>query len=152
MSLALVGCRTQESPVGLSVTLLRRGPDPFPGYTDGDNLYIMTILPKHLVRIRNEHIPYEDLGNRIEKVFRTRTEKLLLVEVEGQLEYGDVIEVLERARSWVPLRFGLMTELTEPTPAEPSLFVDGEVVYTRYFFPPVAAIPLSKRAAGRSHK
>jgi hypothetical protein len=87
--------------------------------TDADGLYIMTILSKGNVRIRHEEIRFEDLGKRIEEVFRTRAERLLLVRVEGQVEFGDVVEALDRASSRVQLRFGLMTERTTPTPAEP---------------------------------
>lgn len=117
------------------MTLLRRGPEPFPGATDGDGLYVMTILPKRCVRIRHEEIRFEGLGNRIEEVFRTRVERLLLVRVEGQVEFREVIEALDRASSRVRLRYGLITEGTAPTPAEPSLFMGGQLTYTQYFLP-----------------
>jgi len=131
------------------VTLLRRGPDPFPGKTDGDGLYVMTIMSKCSVRIRHEEIPLENLGNRIEEIFRTRVERLLLVRVEGQVEFRDLIEALDRASSRVRLRYGLITERSEPTPDEPSLFMDGQCIYTQYFLPRVP-IPLSKHSAGQS--
>lgn len=118
------------------MTLLRRGPDPFPGMTDGDGLYIMTIQSKGVVRIRHEQIRVESLGNRLEEIFRTRAERLLLVKVEGQVKFGDVIEVLDRASSRVQLQYGLITESSTPTPAEPSLFMHSKVIYTQYFVPP----------------
>ena len=97
----------------------------------------MTIRSKGVVRIRNENIHVENLGRRLEEVFRTRAERLLLVKVEGQVKFGDVIEVLDRASSRVQLQYGLITELSTPTPAEPSLFMRGESIYTQYFLPPV---------------
>ncbi len=134
-ALLFVGCTPQRPSARIYVTLPRRGPDPFPGMTDGDGLYTMAIQAKGVVRIRHEYIRVENLGNRLEEIFRTRTERLLLVKVEGQVEFGDVIEVLDRASSRVQLQYGLLTELSTPTPAEPSLFMHGEPIYTQYFLP-----------------
>ena len=135
-SLLFLGYTPQKPSAGIYVTLLRRGPDPFPGITDRDGLYIMTIQAKGVVRIRHEYISVENLGNRLAEIFRTRTERLLLVKVEGQVKFGDVIEVLDRASSRVQLQYGLITEGSTPTPAEPSLFMYGKSIYTQYFFPP----------------
>jgi hypothetical protein len=136
-SLLFLGCTLQKPLAGIYVTLLRRGPDPFPEVTDRDGLYIMTIQAKGVVRVRHEYIRVENLGNRLAEIFRTRTERLLLVKVvEGQVEFGDVIEVLDRASSRVQLQYGLITEGSTPTPAEPSLFMYGKSIYTQYVFPP----------------
>src|SRR3954469_16897181 len=118
------GCNRQKPSTGVFVALLSRGPNPYPRITDMDGLYVMTVLPGRSVRIRHEQIPFEDLGKRIEEVFRTRAGRLLLVRVEGQVGFGDVIEALDRASSQVRLRYGLMTERSEPSPAEPSLFME----------------------------
>lgn len=134
-SLLLVGCSRQRPSTGIFVNLLSRGPDPFPRTTDADGLYVMTVLPQRRVRIRREEIVFEDLGKRIEELFRTREERLLLVRVEGQVEYGDVIAALDRVSSRVRLRYGLMTGHSQPTPAEPSLFMAGKFIYTQYFVP-----------------
>lgn len=134
-SILSAGCKAQRPPVGISVTLLRRGPDPFPHMTDLDGLYIMTVLPGRKVRVRGEQITFDDLGKRIEEVFRTRAERLILVRVEGQVEYRDVIEALDRTSSRVRLHYGLMTKSSEPTPAEPSLFMGGKFIYRQYLFP-----------------
>ncbi len=93
----------------------------------------MTIQSKDAVRIRNQNIRVEELGRQLEEVFRTRVERLLLVKVEGRVEFADVIDVLDRASSRVKLQYGLMTERSTPTPAEPSLFMDGKFIYTQYF-------------------
>lgn len=84
-SLLLLGCRAQRQrpSTAVFVTLVRRGPDPFPGMTDADGLYVMTILAGYKVRIRHEEIRFENLGRRLEEAFRTRAERLLLVKVEG---------------------------------------------------------------------
>lgn len=137
VSLLCAGCRPQRkaSSSGISVSLLRRGPAPTPGGTDGDALYVMTVLPKRCIRIRDEEVQFEDLADRIAELFSTRVERLLLVRVEGQLEFCDVIEALDRASSRVRLRYALITENTEPTRAEPSLSMDGQRIYTQYFLP-----------------
>jgi hypothetical protein len=137
-------CKPKPSR-GICASLLRRGPDPFPGITDSDGARLMTIESKRVVRVQNEYIRFEDLGNRLEEIFRTRAERLLLVKVEGQLEFGDVVEVLDRAASRVQLEFGLMTGRSTPTPAEPSLFMNGKYIYTQYFFVPPRPIALHKR-------
>jgi hypothetical protein len=128
-----MGCTPQKPVAGIYVALLRRGPDPFPQENDLDGAYVMMIQSKEVVRIRNENILVENLGRRLEEVFRTRAERLLLVKVEGQIEFADVIDVLDRASSRVKLQYGLMTERSTPTPAEPSLFMDGKFIYTQYF-------------------
>ena len=144
------GCTRQKPSSGIVVTLVSRGPNPYLRTTDMDGLYLMTVLPGRSVRIRHEQIPFDDLGKRIEEVFRTRAERLLLVRVEGQVAFGDVIEALDRASSQVRLRYGLMTEHSEPTPAEPSLFMEGRFIYTQYFLSEGHPIPLSKRRMGRT--
>lgn len=149
-SLLFVGCNRQKPSTGIFVTLLRRGPNPFPRMTDADGLYIMSVLPGRRVRIRHEEIPFDDLGKRIEEVFQARTERMLLVSVEDQVEYRDVIEALDRASSQAPLRYGLMTKHSEPTPAEPSLFMEGKLIYTQYFLSQGHPVPLSKRRRGRT--
>jgi biopolymer transport protein ExbD len=104
--------------------------------TDLDGLYIMTIQSEGVVRIRNENIHVENLGRRLEEIFRTRAERLLLVKVEGQVKFADVLDVLNSASSGVKLQYGLITERSTPTPAEPSLFMRGKFVYTQYFLSP----------------
>lgn len=127
---------------GIYINLLSRGPDRYPGSTDGDGLLIMTIESKRKIRVWHEYIRYEELGNRLQTVFSTRAEKLLLMKVEGQVEFGDVVEVLDRAISQAPLRFGLITERSTPNPAEPSLFMNGKLIYTQCCFPTRSPIPL----------
>jgi biopolymer transport protein ExbD len=129
----LTGCTPRKQAAGIYVNLVRRGPDPFPQATDQDGLYIMRIQSKDVVRIRQESIRVDNLGRRLEEAFRTRAEKLLLVKVEGQIEFADLIDVLDRASSQIKLQYGLITERTTPTPTEPSLFMHGEHVYTQYF-------------------
>lgn len=103
----------------------------------------MTIQSKSVVRIRREYIHVENLGSRLEEVFQTRAERLLGVKVEGQVRLGDVIEVLDRASSRVQLQYGLITERSTPTPAEPCLFMHGELIYTQYFLRPSPTPPHS---------
>jgi biopolymer transport protein ExbD len=130
---------------GVYVNMLSRGPDPNPGLTDMDGLYLMTIESKHMVRLRSENIRFEDLASRLQSIFRTRSERLLLVKVDGDIEVGDVIEILDTARSRVPLKFGLLTKNSTPTAAEPSLFMNRQFIYTQYFFAPLRKIPLKPR-------
>ena len=147
-SMLFLGCGDQRASTGIYVALVSRGPNPFPGMTDGDGLYIMTVLPDRRVRIRHEEIRFDDLGYRIEEVFRTRVERLLLVRVEGPVEFRALVEALDLASSRAGLRYGLITERTEPTPAEPSLFMGGHAIYTRYFVPG-EPVPLLNRRVVR---
>ena len=126
-------CTTHGHATGIYVSLLNRRSDPLPEATDQDGLDIMRIQSRDVVRIRQETIRVEDLGRRLEEVFRTRAEKLLLVKVEGQIEFADLIDVLDHASSKTKLQYGLITAHTTPTPAEPSLFLHGQHVYTQYF-------------------
>jgi biopolymer transport protein ExbD len=117
--------------------LVSRGPEPLSQGTDADGLYMMTIMPSRSVRLRSEQVRFERLGERIQEIFRTRNERLLLVRVEGQPEFRDVIEALDCASSRVRLHYALMTDQTEPTPGEPTLFLEGKAIYTQYFVKPV---------------
>jgi len=109
-----------------------------------DGLYLMTIESTRMFRLRSEDIRFEDLASRLQTIFRTRSERLLLVKVDGDVEVGDVIEILD-TRSRVPLQFGLMTKNSTPTAAEPSLFMNRQFIYTQYFFAPLREIPLKPR-------
>jgi len=59
---------------------------------------------------------------------------------------------VDRASSQVRLRYSLMTAHSEPTPAEPSLFMEGKFIYTQYFLSEGDPIPLksAERVAHRS--
>jgi biopolymer transport protein ExbD len=140
--LMLTGCTPRKQAAGIYLSLLRRGPEAFPQATDQDGSYIMRIQSRDVVRIRQETIRVENLGRRLEEVFRTRAEKLLLVQVEGQIEFADLIDVLDRGSSQIKLQYGLITDRTAPTPTEPSLFMHGKHVYTQYF---LTANPLPLR-------
>src|SRR5579884_4044953 len=124
------GCARRKQATGIYVSLLRRGADPSPYLTDQDHLYIMRIESRDVVRIWHETIRIENLGRRLEEVFRTRAERLLLLRVEGQIEFADLIDVLDRASSRIKLQYGLMTRRSAPTPTEPALFMNGQHVYT----------------------
>ena len=128
-SLICPGCRVRNSPTGIYVNVLRRGRNLSASKDESDN-YILTIISKRRVQIRGEEIPFENLDRRIQEVFRTRVERLLLVKVEGQVYFQDVVEILDRASSQTRLQFALMTKRVEPTAAEPSLFMAGEPIYT----------------------
>jgi hypothetical protein len=132
--LMLPGCSPRRHAAGFYVSLLRRGPNPFPQMTDQDGLYIMRIQSRNVVLIRHKEIRVEDLGRRLEEVFRTRAERLLLVKVDGQIEFADLIRILDNASSQTKLQYGLITERTTPTPNEPSLFMHSKHIYTQYFF------------------
>jgi biopolymer transport protein ExbD len=119
---------------GLRLNLLSRGPDPRPDENHGDNLYIMTILSNRKARIRHEEIQLENLGDRLRTVFSTRSEKLLLISVEGQVTVGEFVAFLDAARSVEGLNFALMTRNSVPLRQQPSLFMRGESIYTQYFF------------------
>ena len=135
ISMVFSGCTLQKPSTGIYVALLNRRPNPAPWMTDGDGLRTMTIEPKRVVRVQTESVRFEDLGVHLQKVFGTRSERLLLVRVTGPVEFGDVIAVLDRASSRVALRYCLLTEGSMPTPTEPSLFLGDQLLYTQYFFP-----------------
>ena len=134
-SLLYPACKTRNSPNGIYVNVLRRGANPHVSNDDSDNLYILTVMSKRRVRVRSEEIPFENLDRRIQEVFRTRVERLILFRVEGLVDFQDVVEVLDRASWRTPLRFALLTKQMEPTYAEPSLFMNGELIYSRCCFP-----------------
>ena len=118
---------------GFVVNLLRRGPNPDVGVTDGDGLYTLVIQPNQMARIRYEQIPLEQLGRRLQMVFRMRSEHLLLVAVEGQVTFGEVMSFLDVASSVEHFDFALLTPNSAPTRQQPSLFMKGEAIYTQYF-------------------
>jgi hypothetical protein len=143
VSFCLCACTPKEPSLGVYVSTLRRGPNPFPDRTDGDALYVITIQAQRVVRVRNEEVQFEHLGDRIEEIFRTRAERLLLVRVEGQVDFRDVIDALKQAPSRVQLQYGIITERSAPTVDEPSLFLNDNLIYTQYFLPtkPVPILP-----------
>ncbi len=134
---------------GLPLTLVRRGPDPDPRATDQDGLYHLIILTNRKARIRSEEIELNGLGTRLQTVFRTRSERLLLVSVKGQVTFGEVLSFFDAARSVDSLDIVLITPASAPLKEQPSLFIKDKHIYTQYFLNdkpyPVVMQPPSSR-------
>jgi hypothetical protein len=131
---------------GIHLNLVTRGPDPQPYATDGDGLYTLVIQSNKIARIRHEEIPLANLGSRLRTVFSTRSERLLMIAVEGQVTFGEVLSFLDAARSVENMDFVLLTPNSVPVRQEPSLFMKGEAIYTQYSFPFVSSPIAIKRA------
>jgi len=94
----------------------------------------MVIESNRMARIRHEQIPIENLGSRLRTIFSYRSEKLLLVTVEGSLAMGEFVRFLDAARAVEHLQFALLTPKSFPIKQQPTLFMKGQAIYTQYFF------------------
>jgi len=119
---------------GFYLDLPSRGTTPDKGITDADDLYLMVIQSRRTARIRNEQIRLEDLGSRLRTIFSFRSERRLLVTVEGRLAFGEVVKFLDAARAVEHLQFALLTPGSTPTKRQPTLFLKDQAIYTQYFF------------------
>jgi biopolymer transport protein ExbD len=105
---------TPLTPKGLEA----RVPQPPPPNTpppppDQDRTVVVIVEKDKSMKINQESILFENLGKRLEDIFKTRAERVCFVKGDPDLEYQDVAKVIDVAKGVGIDQVGLMTKKVE---------------------------------------
>jgi biopolymer transport protein TolR len=105
---------TPLTPKGLEA----RVPQPPPPNTpppppDQDRTVVVIIEKDKTMKINQEGILFENLGKRLEDIFKSRAERVCFVKADPDLEYQEVAKVIDVAKGVGIDQVGLMTKKVE---------------------------------------
>jgi biopolymer transport protein ExbD len=84
------------TPKGLEV---RVGP-PWPAGVESNVVQMLNSGERQpLLKINNEDIPWANLENRLRQLYQNHSEKVVLLNADGLLPYGNVVHVIDACRS-----------------------------------------------------
>jgi biopolymer transport protein ExbD len=84
------------TPKGLEVLVGR----PIPSRTESNVVQMLKSgKPQPLLKINYENIPWAKLENRLRQLYQNHSEKMVLLNADGLLSYGNVVRVIDVCRS-----------------------------------------------------
>ena len=63
------------------------------------------------ISVNNQDVTLAQLGARLRDIFETRSDKTMFVAAAGSLRYGEIIDVIDAAKSAGVEKIGIVTEL-----------------------------------------
>jgi len=104
---------TPLTPKGLDALV----PQPSKDNTVNPDLLARTIVVSmnsyHQVKINQDDVDLRMLGSRLEDIFKTRSERVLFVQGDPTLAFGDVAELIDIAKGAGIDKIGLITKALE---------------------------------------
>ena len=79
------------------------------GTPPADEVVVIQVLADGTLRINQEPVSWERLGNRIEEVFKLRATRVAFVRGDGTVEFGVVAKVIDVMQSLGVASVGLLT-------------------------------------------
>jgi biopolymer transport protein TolR len=93
---------------GLDALIPRASSDKGPAPPDGE-VVVMQVLADGTLRINQEPVSWERLGNRIEEIFKLRASRVAFIRGDGPVEFGVVAKVIDVMRTSGIASVGLLT-------------------------------------------
>jgi biopolymer transport protein TolR len=110
---------TPLTPSGLD-TAVPQPPPPGqpPPPPDAENrTIVVSISGQGQIRINQETVTTQDLGPRLQDIFKTRNDRIIFVNADPELFFNDVVSVIDIAKGAGVDKIGLMTEQITATSA-----------------------------------
>jgi biopolymer transport protein TolR len=85
---------TPLTPEGLNASVPR--PNPKPG--EGGRPIVVSIDAERRIRINQDQVNIHRLGSRLDDIFRTRSERVVFVNGDSSLSFGEVAQVVDIAK------------------------------------------------------
>lgn len=104
---------TPLTPKGLEARVPQPPPPNQPPPPENDRTVVVIIDKDKSMKINQESIIFENLGKRLEDIFKTRAERVCFVKGDPDLEYQDVAKVIDVAKGVGIDQVGLMTKKVE---------------------------------------
>ena len=99
-------------PRGLDALAPQPGPRPPQGPTQPDAL-VISLDAQRQVEVNQQPVTLNALGPRLEEIFKTRSERVVFVKGDPDLDFGDVAAIIDIAKGAGADRIGLITKALE---------------------------------------
>src|ERR1041385_2191671 len=96
-----------RTPAGLNAAI-PQSPPPGPSQPHQDEMIVLTVGRNGLIRINQHEVDGARLAETIQEIFKTRNERTLFVQADGDLLFTDVAHVLDVANGAGLIRVGLI--------------------------------------------
>ncbi len=104
---------TQKAPDGLDALV----PQPNPNAKPSDELLARTVVVSidatRQVKINQEPVDIRNLGARLEEIFKTRNERVMFVQGDPAIPFGEVAQVIDIAKGAGIDKIGLIPKKLE---------------------------------------
>jgi biopolymer transport protein ExbD len=102
---------TPLMPKGLDALVPQSKPEPDLVPVDGP--IVVSLDSQHHIKINREATTLAALGPRLEDIFKTRSERLMFVQGDPDVDFGDVAAVIDIAKGAGVDKVGLITKAIE---------------------------------------
>ena len=102
---------TPLTPKGLDALVPQ--PKPGPDVVPIDGPIVVSLDSQHHIKINREATTLAALGPRLEDIFKTRSERLMFVQGDPDVDFGDVAAVIDIAKGAGVDKVGLITKAIE---------------------------------------
>jgi len=97
-------------PRGLDAQVPQPPPPGQPPPESSDRTVVVSIDGQEALKINQEAVTKENLGQRLTEIFKTRNERTMFVQGDNALPFNSVVEVIDIARGAGVDKIGLITE------------------------------------------
>jgi len=104
---------TPQLPKGLEALVPQPNPNPQQPQSDNSRTIVIQIDAARHLKINQDDVTEQQLGERLEEIFKTRAERVAFVKADGSLEFRDVARVIDIAKGAQIEKVGLMTKKVE---------------------------------------
>jgi biopolymer transport protein ExbD len=104
---------TPQLPKGLEALVPQPNPNPQQQQSDNSRTIVIQIDAARHLKINQDDVTEQQLGERLEEIFKTRAERVAFVKADGSLEFRDVARVIDIAKGAQIEKIGLMTKKVE---------------------------------------
>ena len=78
--------------------------------SDGPVPIVVTVRADRTVWINKDRVELAELGDRLQRIFAARTDRLLFFDADDQVAYGDAMRALDAARGGGATNIAVLTE------------------------------------------
>jgi biopolymer transport protein ExbD len=105
---------TPLTPHGLDALVPQPSKDKTPPSDDiVSRTIVVSVDPGGRLKINQDPISLQDLGPRLEDIFKTRNERVMFVKGDPSVNFGDVAQVIDVAKGAGIDKIGLITKAIE---------------------------------------
>lgn len=97
-------------PRGLDAQVPQPPPPGQPPSDDTSRTVVVSIDGQQNLKINQEDVTKENLGNRLQEIFKTRNERTMFIQGDTELLFNSVVDVIDIAKGAGVDKIGLITE------------------------------------------
>jgi len=104
---------TPLTPKGLDALVPQPSKDKTPDQNVTNLTIVVSVDARGRLKINQDPISIGELGGRLEDIFKTRNERIMFVKGDPDVDFGQVIQVIDIARGAGIDKIGLITKAIE---------------------------------------